>query len=68
MRALTKVRLESKDLDPCSFSGPHEYLAAARKAVVNSIKHFTGQEEEIRPLSAYETAVQVVNYLIDAVR
>ena len=63
--ALANVRLGSKDLDPFSFSGPHEYLEAARKAVVNSIKHFTGQEEEIRPFSAQDAAVEVVNHLND---
>ena len=66
LESLVMVRLQSDDLTPSSFSGPDDYLVSARKAVVESIKHFTGQEEEIRPFSAQETAVEVVNHLIDA--
>jgi hypothetical protein len=61
--SLVKVRLGGEDLTPDSFSTPQDYLVAARTAAVVCLKHFTDQEEEILPFTAYDTAREVFIYL-----
>ena len=64
--SLAKVRLGGEDLNPSSFEGPKEYLESARMVVVDTIKHFTGQEEEIRPFDAPQTAMDVCMHIMRA--